>query len=217
MTIYILISASDGDQVPGIEISAPDCPIDPHALGAAVLDWMCDQGWDPATPDMLIYVADASANVPTGRSSLVVHRAPSGEITVVEPDRPVPSGPSRWWQGTSPVIRICAAISAACIVLLIALVIGAITREASGRNDEPDSSAESEDCDSNPDDIGRCFSSELLEVGQQIATSWGVGSSSMCERVVDMAWRPGRATTEDERADVITGCEWQADGFLQPR
>lgn len=217
MAIYILIAATANDQVPGIEISMPGCPIDPHDLGAEVMDWMCDQGWDPSTPDRLIYVAAADAEVPTRHASLVVRRTPTGQITAVEPDRPPASSlPSRWWQSTSPLARVCAAISAVCVVLLLVLAGVVIVRELSSRDGGTASTADTEECGSNPDDPGVCFAPELLDVGQRIAISWGVGSSAMCERVVDMAWRPGRATTEDERASVIAGCEWQADGLVPP-
>jgi hypothetical protein len=217
MAIYILVSAATDDQVPGIEISMPDCPIDPQDLGAEVLDWMCDQGWDPSTPDRLIYVAAADAEVPTGHASLVVRRTPAGQITAVAPTRPPASSlPSRWWQSTSPLTRFCAAISAVCVVLLLVLAGVVIVRELSSRDSRPASTADTEKCGSNPDDPGVCFDPALLDVGQRIATSWGVGNSAMCERVVDMAWRPGRVPTKGERASVITGCELQADGLVPP-
>lgn len=63
--VVTLVSATQGDTVPGVEISDPDCPIDWHNLPADAKAWAEAQGYG-ADDTELLYVLDAGHGAPEG-------------------------------------------------------------------------------------------------------------------------------------------------------
>ena len=59
---YTLVSAVSGDQVPGVEISDPACPVQWERLPADAQAWAQEQGYG-RDDDELLYVLEGSENV----------------------------------------------------------------------------------------------------------------------------------------------------------